>query len=43
MFRCRALVFAVSTTPIKFMQPVVNKRDTMALTNYLKRRYRSGI
>ena len=33
----------VSTTPTKFMQPVVNQRDTMALTNYLKRRYWSGI
>jgi hypothetical protein len=32
----------VSTTPTKFMQPVVNQRDTKALTNYLQRRYWSG-
>ena len=33
----------VSTTPTKFMQPVVNQRDTKALINYLQRRYWSGI
>ena len=32
----------IGTTPAKFMQPVVNQRDTMALTNYLQRRYWSG-
>jgi len=32
----------ISTTPAKFMQPVVNQRDTKALTNYLQRRYWSG-
>lgn len=32
----------ISTTPVKFMQPVVSQRDTMALTNYLQRRYWSG-
>ncbi len=32
----------IGTTPAKFMQPVVNQRDTMALTNYLQQRYWSG-
>ena len=32
----------IGATPAKFMQPVVNQRDTMALTNYLQQRYWSG-
>jgi hypothetical protein len=33
----------IGTTPANFMRPVVENRDTTALTDYLKRRYWSGI
>jgi hypothetical protein len=33
----------IATTPAKFMRPVVDGRDTQSLTNYLQRRYWSGI
>jgi len=33
----------VATTPTKFMRPVVEGRDTRALTSYLSRRYWAGI
>jgi hypothetical protein len=35
--------FYIAKTPANFMRPVVEKRDTKALTDYLKRRYWSGI
>ena len=32
----------ISTTPAKFMQPILDYQDTKALTNYLQQRYWSG-
>jgi hypothetical protein len=37
------LQFYISTTPAAFMRPVAEQRDTKALTDYLLRRYWSGI
>jgi hypothetical protein len=33
----------INTTPINFMRPVVDQRDTKALTGYLEGRYWSGV